>query len=61
MLAVLEMVEEENKMLIERGRKAEKAEIAKRMLKENTEIKFIEKITGLKIKEIEKIKNKYNI
>lgn len=61
MLAVLEMVEEENKMLIERGRKAEKVEIAKRMLKENTEIKFIEKITGLKIKEIKKIKNKYNI
>ncbi len=48
-------------MLIEKGRKAEKTEIAKRMLKENTEIKFIEKITGLKIKEIEKIKDKYNI
>jgi len=61
MLAVLEMVEEKNKMLIEKGRKAEKTEIAKRMLKEKIEIEFIERITGLKTKEIEKIKNKYNI
>lgn len=31
------------------------------MLKENTEIKFIEKITGLKIKEIEKINIIYEV
>ncbi len=40
----------------EEGRKSEKIETAKKMLKDNMEIKFIEKYTGLTEEEIEEIK-----
>ena len=58
MLAVVEMVEKETEMLIEKGIKQEKTEIVKRMLEENIEIELIEKITGLSKEYIEKIKTK---
>lgn len=61
MLAVLDMVEEENKMLIAKGMKKEQEKIVKKMLEEKVEIAFIEKITGLKAEKIEKIKNKYKL
>ena len=73
MLAVLDMVEEENKMLIakgrkegkiigiEEGKKREQEKIVKRMLEEKIRIELIEKITELKREEIEKIKNKYDL
>ena len=70
MLAVLEMIEEENKRLVEFGRKCgkkqgekrgikmEKIETAKRMLAENVDISFIIRITNLTEEEIMKIKDK---
>ena len=72
MLAVLEMIDEENKMLIEKGRRLGKKEgkkegikegkikntkeIAKKMLNENVEIELISRITGLTMQELKKIK-----
>ena len=73
MLAVLDMVEEENKMLIakgrkegkiigiEEGKKREQEKIVKKMLEEKIRIDLIEKITELKREEIEKIKKKYSL
>ena len=58
MLAVVEMVEKETEMLIEKGIKQEKTKMVKRMLEENIEIELIEKITGLSKEYIEKIKTK---
>lgn len=60
MLAVLEMIEEDNKRIlkkgINKGKKLGRIEDAKNMLKENLPINLICKITGMTEKEIEKIK-----
>ena len=49
---ILEMIDKENESLINKGKKEGKREslinVAKRMLKENMDIDFIIKITGLK-------------
>lgn len=49
---ILEMIDKENESLINKGKKEGKREslinVAKRMLKENMDIDFITKITGLK-------------
>ena len=62
MLAVLEMIEKENQMYINRGRaqgkreeKKKILEIAKRLLQKDISKEEISEITGLKTKEIEKI------
>ena len=57
MLAVLEMIEEENKRLLRQGRKEGKREIARKMLAKNMPLSLIVEIVGLKEKEIEKLKN----
>ena len=59
MLAVLEMIEEENKMLLARGerkgmKKANK-ENARKMIKEGIKIDVISRITGLTKEQIEKL------
>ena len=59
MLAVLEMLEEENKRLLAKGerrgkregREERNKEIAKKMLEENADIDFILRVTGLEKKE----------
>lgn len=60
MLAVLEMIEKDNKRILKKGiaqgRKESKIEYIKNMLKENLPINLICKITGMTEKEIEKIK-----
>ena len=68
MLAVQEMIRRENKMIFERGesrgkiigfeegKRKLKEKIVKNMLRENVDINFISKITGLSKEEIEKIK-----
>ena len=70
MLAVLDMIDEENRRLIARGEKRgrklgikegiekSRTEIIINMIKENIPIKTIEKITGLSKEEIEKIAKK---
>lgn len=45
---ILEMIDKENRELINKGRKESLINVAKRMLKENMDIDFITKITGLK-------------
>ena len=67
MLAVLDMIDRENQMYIDIGRKEgkiegkkegktlEKFNIVKKMLKEKFNIEIIQKITGVDKKEIEKI------
>ena len=65
MLAVLDMIDEENRRLIERGEKRgvkkTTIEITKKMLKKNTNIDYIIEITGLSKKEIEKIAKRMEI
>ena len=64
MLAVLDMIERENKMLIKKGERRGKIigfeegkrKIAEKMLKEKVDKNFISKMTGLSIEEIEKLK-----
>lgn len=64
MLAVLEMIEEENKRIfrdgeksgIRKGKKEGMKETAKNMLKENADTEFIARVTGLTKEEIEKLK-----
>ena len=50
-------MEEKTKEALEQGKIEEKKSIVLNMLKENANIKFISKVTGLSIKEIEDIKN----
>ena len=69
MMAVLEMLEEENKRLLARGerrgrkegkregREERNKEIAKKMLDEKADIDFILRVTGLEKKELDKLKN----
>ena len=64
MLAVLEMIEEENKMLLAKGErkgirkgiKEEKRKSARKMLKEGIAIDVISRITELTKEQIEKLK-----
>ena len=62
MLAVLDMIREENERLIARGErkgiKKSKKEIAKNMIKRGTDIEFIKDVTGLTNEEIEKLYKK---
>ena len=66
MLAVLDMIERENQMYIDMGRKEGKIEgikeksieIAKKLLNKNTSKKEISEITGLDETEIERIARK---
>ncbi len=44
---ILEMIENENKALIRKGKKERSIEIAKNMLKEKVDIDFIMRMTGL--------------
>ena len=60
MLAVLDMIEEENKMLLARGRRAgikeAKKEDARKMLQKKLPIEMIIEITGLTKEQLEKLK-----
>lgn len=60
MLAVLEMIEEDDKRIFRRGKKEGKIEgkreDAKAMIKENIPIDIIMKVTKLTKKEIDKLK-----
>lgn len=56
MLAVLDMIEKENKRIFRDGKKEGKLETAKKMLEEDIPIDIIMKVTGLKEEEIEKLK-----
>lgn len=56
MLAVLEMIDEENKRIFRNGKKEAKLETAKKMLEENVSIEFIMRVTELSKKEINKLK-----
>ena len=62
MLAFLDMLEKENQMYINIGKKEgrleEKVKIVKNMLNEKLSIDKISKITGVKKEEIEKMKEK---
>ena len=49
---ILEMIENENKALIRKGKKERSIEIAKNMLKEKVDIDFIMRMTGLTKKQI---------
>ena len=49
---ILEMIENENKALIRKGRREGIREVAKNMLKEKVDIDFIKKVTGLTEKQI---------
>ena len=57
MLALVDMIRNENKMYINRGRKEGIMEIAKNLLKINMPISQIIEVTKLSKEEIEKIKN----
>lgn len=56
MLAVLDMLEENDKKIFRRGKKEGKIEIAKAMINENIPIDIIAKITKLTKKEINNLK-----
>ena len=56
MLAVLDMIEKDDKRIFIRGKKEGKKEMIKAMLNENIPINVIEKITKLTKKEIENLK-----
>jgi len=56
MLAVLEMIDEENKRIFKKGERKGRRETAKRMIDEGLDIDLIVKITDLSRKEIEKLK-----
>ena len=62
MLAFLDMLEKENQMYINIGKKEgrleEKVKIVKNMLNEKLSIEKISRITGVKKEEIEKMKEK---
>ena len=58
MLAFLDMLEKENQMYINIGKKEGKLEIVKNMLNEKLSIEKISRITGVKKEEIEKMKEK---
>ena len=58
MLAFLDMLEKENQMYINIGKKEGKLEIVKNMLNEKLSIDKISRITGVKKEEIEKMKEK---
>ena len=58
MLAVLEMIEEENKRLLKRGERQGKKQIAKNMLKLGLDIEIICKATELSKEQVEKMKAK---
>lgn len=58
MLAILETIEEENRMLVEKGRKEGIKETAKKMLEERIPIETIIKITGLKENVVRKMADK---
>ncbi len=49
---ILEMIENENKALIRKGRREGIRDVAKNMLKEKVDIEFIKKVTGLTEKQI---------
>ena len=49
---ILEMIENENKALIRKGRREGIRDVAKNMLKEKVDIDFIKKVTGLTEKQI---------
>lgn len=49
---ILEMIENENKALIRKGRKEQAIKIAKNMLKEKMDIDLIMRMTGLTKKQI---------
>ena len=49
---ILEMIENENKALIRKGKKERSIEIAKNMLKEKMDIDLIMRMTGLTKKQI---------
>ena len=55
MLAVIEALEEENRMLIAKGERKAKKEYAKKMIKEGIKIDVISRITGLTKEQIEKL------
>ena len=48
------LIQKENRELINKGRKESLIDVAKRMLKENMDIDFITRITGLRKKEFMK-------
>ncbi len=52
------MIEEAENKGEAKGKKEEKVEIAKNLLKLNTDVNTISKATGLSIKEINKLKTK---
>ena len=56
MLALVDMIRNENKMYINRGRKEGIMEIAKNLLKINMPISQISEVTKLPKEEIEKLK-----
>ena len=56
MLALLDMVRNENQMYINKGKVEGMMEVARKLLKENFSIQKIANLTGLKIEEIEKLK-----
>ena len=49
---ILEMIENENKALIRKGRREGIKDVAKNMLKEKVDIDLIKKVTGLTEKQI---------
>ena len=53
---ILEMIENENKALIRKGRREGIKDVAKNMLKEKIDIKLISKLTGLSETKIKKLK-----
>ena len=55
MMAVFEMIDRENKMYINKGRKESVIQIVKNMLKKKLSINTISEVTGLSQEEIEKI------
>ena len=56
MLALVDMIRNENKMYIDMGRKNRNIEIAQKLLKIKMPISQISEVTELKEKEIEKLK-----
>ena len=55
MMAVFEMIDKENQMYINKGRKESVIQIVKNMLKKKLSINTISEVTGLSQEEIEKI------
>ena len=55
MLAILDMIDEENRRILNKGRNDEKIEIAKKLKEKSSSIEFIMEVTGLNRKQIEKL------